>query len=145
MTFHRDANLMRSVRRPHFGLRGMLATVAFVALGLAGYVAFERWHRATYPELYFYRVLHDSMKNGDPITKGRGLLGSGIAADATEVSMLAKIRGRFPSPDGYGSDDQLLVYKPGDAGLTNFLQFRDGRLINHNARAFELYAPQKAI
>jgi hypothetical protein len=123
----------------------MLASVAFIALGLAGYIAYERWHRATYPELYFYRVLHDSLKYGDPITKVRGLLGSGIAADAREVSMFAKIRDRFPSPDGYWSNDQLLVYKPGDAGLTIFLQFRDGRLINHGPREFEQYAPPKAI
>jgi hypothetical protein len=61
------------------------------------------------------------------------------------MSMFATIRGRFPSPDGYESDEQLLVYKPEDSGLTIFLQFRDGRLINHDVREFGQYAPPKAI
>jgi hypothetical protein len=79
-----------------FRLSTLLAVVIVVGLLLAGYVGYERWYSATYPQVYVYRVLHDSVKNGDSMESIQSKLGAGSDADPLHKAWFAKMAAARP-------------------------------------------------
>ena len=145
MTPDRPQPWQRRGRSFSFRLRTLLALVTGIALVLAGYVAYERWRSATAPHLRFYRVLHDSVKNGDSSDSIQALLGPGAEADQADRTLFLKAVSTATLPDGYLADDQLLVYKLGDISTLVYLQFRGGKLINHDPQEFATFQPPTSI
>ena len=90
-----------------------------------------------------YAVMHDSVRTRDSVEKVQGLLGAG-QNDEGEKALEAtkKMVAKKPSawPDGVRDDDRMIGYPFGD-GTTLWLQFRDGKLVNHNPGDFAKYEP----
>ncbi len=88
-----------------------------------------------------YEVLYKQVKPGDSIEKVQGLLGQGEPAERRAHGAIKKFAERTPDryPDGYRETDTLLNY-PMDGGSA-ILQFRDGKLINHNPEDCAHYEP----
>lgn len=90
-----------------------------------------------------YAVMHDSVRTGDPVERVQGLLGAGENDEGKKVlEATKKMAAKNPSawPHGARDDDKMIGYPFGD-GATLWLQFRDGKLVNHNPGDFAKYEP----
>jgi hypothetical protein len=88
-------------------------------------------------------VLHDSVRTGDSVEKVEGLLGAGEdAVDTGPVEAMRQFAARDPShwTDGVKDDDRVIGFSIND-GQVLWLQFRNGKLINHNPGDFTKYQP----
>jgi hypothetical protein len=94
-----------------------------------------------------YAVMHDSVRSGDSIEKVQRLLGAGQDDQGRKtLEAMKKMAAKNPSgwPDGVRDDDRVIGYPFGD-GATLWLQFRAGRLINHNPNDFTKYEPITSV
>jgi hypothetical protein len=88
-------------------------------------------------------VMHDSVRTGESVEKVQGLLGAGQDVQGKKsLEPMKKMAAKDPSrwPDGVKDDDRVIEY-PIDDGATLWLQFRNGKLINHNPGDFAKYEP----
>ena len=89
-----------------------------------------------------YAVLNKMVQNGDTIEKVRGLLGPGEPGDEQLVETTERFAAKHPGsyPQGVQRTDTLIGYQV-DSSIRIFLQFRDGKLINHSPSDFAEYQP----
>ena len=90
-----------------------------------------------------YAVMYHSVRLGNSLEKVQGLLGTGQNDEGKKaLEATKKMAAKNPSawPDGVRDDDKMIGY-PFDDGATLWLQFRKGKLINHNAADFAKYEP----
>jgi len=96
-------------------------------------------YRAHHDAESLYATLHKDIKPGDSIERVEELLGIGEPPRNPEklVAVTQKFAQRSPQsyPDGVRDGDVFLGYRGGNQTL--YLQFREGRLINFNAKDFE--------
>ena len=94
-----------------------------------------------------YAVMHDSVRRGDSVEKVQGLLGTGQNDEGRKALEATKrMAAKNPSgwPDGVRDDDRVIGY-PCDESTTLWLQFRNGRLINHDPDDFAEYEPMTSV
>lgn len=125
-------------RRLPFAFRVLLLLVGVLVVGacvtVIGWRMYRMWHHALYPHLATYEILHAKIRNGDSKGKVQQLLGPGEAnADCSWA-----INQVISCPDGYHDQDMFLVYevKGPDSSVTVAMQFRGGRLVNHDPAAY---------
>jgi hypothetical protein len=90
-----------------------------------------------------YAVMHESVRTGDSVEKVQGLLGAGQNDEGQKaLEATKKMAAKNPSgwPDGVRDDDKMIGF-PFDDGITLWLQFRNGKLVNHNPSDFTKYEP----
>ncbi len=124
--------------------RGFAALLGFVSFALPAGGCSEspdQHYRKHHDGKSLYEVLYKQVKPGDSIEKVQGLLGPGEPAESRARRAIEKFAQKTPDryPDGYRETDTLLDY-PMDGGSA-ILQFRDGRLINHNPEDCAHYEP----
>ena len=81
-----------------------------------------------------YAVMHDSVREGDSLAKVERLLGRGLEDGQKEALKVSKgFAAKDPAkwPDGVNDDDWMVGFRFGELS-TLWLQFRDGKLVNHN-------------
>jgi len=127
-----------------FSLRVLILLIAAIGVGMA----VVRWnepaarYRRTGDAVAFYTVLKNQLRNGDSIRDVSRLLGPGSRetdpkAHADSVSYAR----RTPSENPQGAQDTDVFISWKTTGWTITLQFRDGRLINHNPAVYPLGSP----
>jgi hypothetical protein len=123
----------------HGSRRALLLSVVIILLivvtGIAfphGRLAFNGWRFRHFGGKHAFLYVYQSLQNGEPIEKVRGLIGPGHPNnDPRYRSHCAKVYAANPvsAPSGISESDFLLGYSA--AGTTIHFQFRDGQLINH--------------
>lgn len=94
-----------------------------------------------------YAVMHDSVRTGDSVEKVQGLLGTGQNDEGQRaLQATKKMAAKNPSgwPEGVRDDDKMIGYSFGD-GSTLWLQFRNGKLVNHNPSDFVKCEPMVSV
>ena len=127
--------------------RVVLAALVVTAIVVMIAVPLLSWHfgflaamhyRLTGDQESLYKVMHKYIRSGDSVAKVESLLGSGNRDHPAELVAFAQsMSRRLPQsyPDGVQTGDVFI----GWSGM--WLQFRDGRLINHVPEEFEEYVP----
>lgn len=127
--------------------RALLAAMVLIAVAVLIVLPFLSWHfgflaamhyRLTGDQESLYKVMHKYIRSGDSVAKVESLLGSGNRDHPAELVAFAQsMSRRLPQsyPDGVQTGDVFI----GWSGM--WLQFRDGRLINHVPEEFEEYVP----
>ena len=85
-----------------------------------------------------YAVMHDSVRPGDSVEKVQELLGAGQNDEGRKcIEATKRIAAKNPSacPDGVRDDDVMIGFPFGELGSL-WLQFRNGKLVNHNPAEF---------
>lgn len=97
---------------------------------------------------WLYAVLHEDVKAGDSIERVQELLGKGQAADEPDRLLEAtrKLAEMHPVgyPDGVQEGDVFLGYPIGKRSIL-YLQFRNGKLVNHIPDHFAEYEPATVL
>lgn len=123
---------LHSRRLFQFGLGSILLLVGAVAICLAYFLTPQAWERYRFRR--FNDALYASVTPGDSISRVQDALGVGQPADANEIAMYRKVVLSGGYADGFDRTDELVVwhFKLPACSVTTTLQFRGGRLINHN-------------
>jgi hypothetical protein len=113
--------------------------VASTIVAFAG-CSSESHYRAHHDGKSLYVVLNQSVRAGDSVKKVESLLGVGKDAPGDALAAVKKFAAKLPAqyPDGFQETDQVRGY-PFDDGATLYMQFRHGKLINHNPKDFTKY------
>jgi hypothetical protein len=95
-----------------------------------------------------YATLHKQIKSGNTIEEVQKLLGSGKPPGEPDklLAAMKKAAARYLEiyPDGIQEDDVFVGYSIGKR-VTLYLQFRDGRLVNHMPERYAKYEPVELI
>lgn len=84
-------------------------------------------------------VVLKTLRNGDRVEKVEQLLGNGPRNhDPKYRQVCAMVLAADPvnAPAGFQESDELVGYRGG--GMSIFLQFRDGKLVNHNPNDYPM-------
>ena len=113
-----------------------LITLALLTgIVLAGCTSAARY-RCFHSERALFAVMHTQIQNGDSYETVSKLLGPAVPAKEQTYIATKKLAAKYPGkyPDGLRETDTVMSF-PG--GLN--LEFRDGKLINHDPAAFAEY------
>ena len=117
----------------------LLGLIASVALIFAG-----RWYLWTHHRPQMIRFsMHRQIAPGETQQSVDAILGPGRTLPEAEAVPIVRVVRKYPKdhPDGYADRDRFVRYRETNrVGL--ILQFRDGRLINHNPDDFRDYWPE---
>ena len=125
----------------------MKKIVVLIALGVccvlqAGLIAYlllspSLRYKRTQTELSLSRVLCYQVHSGDTLARVTELLGPGVPASREHYDRRASHHSKFPEfyPVGIQDTDTLLLY-PCREWTTIWLQFRDGKLVNHTPEVY---------
>jgi len=119
---------------------GCVVAVALVASSGCSSAAHFREYRDGQS---LFAVMHDSIRPGDSIVKVEHLLGRGLTVGQKDALQAAKnMEAKNPAnwPDGVNDDDWVIGFRYGELS-TLWLQFRDGRLVNHDPKDYAKYEP----
>ena len=128
------------------GMQSAAVGIAILAISLCSGILststsasshYQRYH----DESSLNAIFSKQVKPGEQLDRIENFLGVGsrpIGESRDAVlralnSMNSKVPHRFP--DGVHADDLIVGYETD--GITQFFQFRDGRLMNHNPKDFE--------
>jgi len=113
--------------RPQFSIRTLLIGVLLIALCLASARAFNYWYAHKYTAHNLFSHLHDRIHNGDTFQKVVRYFKTTEKVESTTpyVQKLWSAR----SWDIQPGDE---IWRFGERSNGVYLQFRDGRLINHS-------------
>jgi len=132
----------RPVCRRPWAIAGMVA-VACIGLGSLYWYANRPLYGAA-----LHDALRDKIKAGDTVTQVRAVLGPGRPHSerqlAKTLATYKRIAVGHPEmlPDGVEDHDQFVMYLMGPrAGGGMLLQFRNGRLVNHDPDTMGEYVP----
>jgi len=126
-------------------MRRLKTMVGCVCLGLlslsVGCSAAAHYRRHHDPESLF-KVMHESVRAGESIEQAQKLLGPGQEANQEAREAVRKLARKCPDkyPDGVTEGDQILAWPMGQDGAI-LLEFRDGKLLNHNPSDYVAYKP----
>jgi hypothetical protein len=125
-------------RRRQFSLLALLVGVGIVGMVLAGWRIHHQWQGKHRHRVLLER-LHKSVRNGDSIEKVQSLLGPGdLVQDASSPIRTVEAHPDH-YPHGVEPGDIFLLYDPRIRDWV-YLQFRNGRLVNHRPEAFAKYS-----
>jgi hypothetical protein len=130
-------------------MKPMIYVITMLAVALVVIGCDSRSHYRRYRDgKSLYAILHNEIKPGDSIERVQELLGSGEPPSQPEriLSAMKKLCLKHPDgcPDGVQENDIFIGYPIRDGG-TLYLQFRDGRLVNHVAEDYTEYRPPMVI
>ena len=123
-------------------LAGVLLLLVAGGVGLLAVMPATMRYQLFGDEAALNAVLAWQVQPGDDREAVRRLLGPGIAVSPAEREGLLRAMGDFARqtpasvPDGVEPGDQFLGYTSG-TGITIYLQFRDGKLVNFNSNDWE--------
>lgn len=123
-----------------FSIREAIIAVALIAAGLA----VVRWndpavrYRRTGEGHALYAVLKDRLRNGVTFEGASQILGPGNRVADPKFLKYA-VANALSSPEGARATDAFYTWKSTGWDIT--LQFRDGKLINHNPSVYPLADP----
>lgn len=123
--------------RLQFGLIALLLAIAGLSALLGGYRAYRIRFERTHPDVVAFRKLHDAIRNGATLAEvTKQLPGLKMLPAASVPSYVHDAA--IAAPSGWLPGDQhaQLIVPPPSLRWTIHLQFRQGRLINHNPADF---------
>ena len=114
-----------------------------LAVGGCSHAAHYRMHHDG-PSLY--AALNASVPPGAAIEQVQELLGPGQEADQKTLEAIRQLAKKNPAafPDGIEDEDTIISYPVKRMGMLH-LQFRSGKLVNHDPDAFAKWEPHCVV
>jgi hypothetical protein len=122
--------------RLRFSLTDLFLSVAFVVLCLTIWTTYRDWCASNFRDEILCGLLHNVVRNGDSLGRVSNVLGvEGVDVDRNEPSLargLSRVVRTVASsrPSGVRATDEFFHFDFQKIGVV--LQFRDGKLINHD-------------